>query len=91
MEHIYQVGKHKMLNRQEIDKNSLDFERQSDKCTFKPQISETSKQLSMKRSFSKEEKPWLATRNAPDSRQIRNSVSQNQLAERMQQSIQKDI
>ena len=74
--------------------NSQDFEKQFEDCTFRPQIGNNSRQLSMKRSFSKEEKPWMAP--APGSKgdsakSVKSCASQQQLAERMQFSIQKDI
>ena len=61
MEHIYQVGKQKMLTRHDQDKNISEFDKQSEDCTFRPQISNNSRQISLKRSFSKEDKPWAVT------------------------------
>ena len=63
MELVYQIGKTKILNRQDADKNSIEFEKASLECTFKPRISQSSHKLSsMRRSFSKEDKPWLAAK-----------------------------
>ena len=62
MEQVYQIGKARMLSRQDMDPDYVDYEKSGAECTFKPKISKSSRQLSGRRNMSTEERPWMGTR-----------------------------
>ena len=42
MDRVYELGKHKLQNRKDIDRDEYEFERDQEICTFKPTLNQSS-------------------------------------------------
>jgi len=85
MDQVYELGKHKMQTRRDADREEQDYDKAYENCTFKPKMNDQSKKMAKTSAIGS----MIKSKNS----QVRASKSsmQKDFADRMHESIQRDI